>query len=179
MLGQLSGRAGQGHPLITPRGIWRSFQTADGWLVVGGLDARRYVRLCALMGLDHLVAFADDRARAAATASIMEEMQERFLRETTAYWMERFVKEDIIGAPVQTYHDIVKDPQARTNGYVIDLDHPHYGTVTVAGSPLMFGRIPTVPQGLPPELGEHTERYLLELGYNWDEILALRARDVI
>ena len=179
MFGELSGRSGQGHPLITPRGIWRSFQTADGWLVVGGVDARRYVRLCTLMGLDHLIAIADDRARADASAATMEEMQGRFLQETTAYWMERFVKEDIIGAPVQTYHDIVKDPQARTNGYVIDLDHPHYGRVTVAGSPLMFGRRPTVPQGMPPELGEHTEQYLLELGYSWDEILALRAREVI
>lgn len=179
MLGQLSGRAGQGHALITPRGIWRSFQTADGWLVVGGVDAQRYVRLCKLMGLEHLTAVADDRSRAAGVASIMEEMQGRFLQESTAYWMERFVKEDIIGAPVQTYHDIVKDPQARTNGYVVDMEHPHYGTTTIAGSPLMFGRRPTVPQGRPPELGEHTEHYLLELGYTWDEIGALRDREVI
>jgi crotonobetainyl-CoA:carnitine CoA-transferase CaiB-like acyl-CoA transferase len=179
MLGQLSNRAGQGHPLITPRGIWRSFQTADGWLVVGGVDAQRYLRLCNLMGLEHLKEIADDRSRAAGVAGIMDEMQQRFLQENTAYWMERFVEADIIGAPVQTYHDIVKDPQARTNGYVIDLEHPHYGTTAVAGSPLMFGRKPTVPQGRPPELGEHTEQYLLELGYDWEQIGDLRAREVI
>lgn len=179
MLGQLSGRAGQGHPLITPRGIWRSFQTADGWLVVGGVDAQRYVRLCRLMSLDHLTEIADDRSRAAGVAGIMEEMERRFLQESTAHWMERFVEADIIGAPVQTYHDVVKDPQARANGYVIEMEHPHYGTTAVAGSPLMFGRRPTVPQGPPPELGEHTEQYLLELGYDWEQIVALRARDII
>jgi crotonobetainyl-CoA:carnitine CoA-transferase CaiB-like acyl-CoA transferase len=137
------------------------------------------VRLCSLMGLDHLAASADDRSRAAGVAAIMAEMQERFLQETTAYWMERFVEADIIGAPVQTYHDIMKDPQARANGYLFDLEHPHYGATTVAGSPLMFGREPTVPQGGPPELGAHTEQYLLELGYDWDEIGELRAREVI
>jgi crotonobetainyl-CoA:carnitine CoA-transferase CaiB-like acyl-CoA transferase len=179
MLGQLSGRAGQGHPLLTPRGIWRSFQTADSWLVLGGVDARRYLRICKLMGLEHLTNMADDRARAAGVAGIVAEMEARFRQETTAHWMELFVAEDIIGAPVQTYHDIAGDPQARTNGYVIDLVHPHYGTVTVAGSPLMFGRTPTVPQGNPPELGEHTEQYLLELGYTWDEIGSLREREVI
>jgi len=131
------------------------------------------------MGLEHLKEIADDRSRAAGVAGIMDEMQQRFLQENTAYWMERFVEADIIGAPVQTYHDIVKDPQARTNGYVIDLEHPHYGTTAVAGSPLMFGRKPTVPQGRPPELGEHTEQYLLELGYDWEQIGDLRAREVI
>ena len=179
MLGQLSGRAGQGHPLITPRGIWRSFQTSDGWLAVGGVDANRFVRLCALMGLDHLTAVADDGSRAAGVGAIMDEMDVRFRQESTDYWMERFVKEDIIGAQVQNYHDIAKDPQARINGYVTDMEHPHYGTVTIAGSPLMFGRKPTVSQGRPPELGEHTEQYLLELGYSWDDIVALREKEVI
>lgn len=179
MLGQLPGRAGQGHSLLTPRGIWRSFQTADGWLVLGGVDARRYVRLCNLMGLEHLTASADDRSRAAGVAGIMDEMQARFLQESTDYWMERFVEADIIGAPVQSYHDILEDPQARVNGYVIDLDHPHYGKTTVAGSPLMFGREATVPQGGAPELGAHTEQYLLELGYDWDQIGALRDKEVV
>jgi CoA:oxalate CoA-transferase len=179
MLDKPSGRAGQGHPLITPSGVWRSFQTADGWLVLGGVDARRYVRLCKLMGLDHLTTMSEDERRAAGVAAIMAEMETRFREEPTAYWMERFVAEDIIGAPVQSYADVVADPQAWANGYLVELPHPLYGTIKVAGSPIMFGRTPTVPQGPAPELGQHTEQYLLELGYTWDDIARLRDACVI
>jgi crotonobetainyl-CoA:carnitine CoA-transferase CaiB-like acyl-CoA transferase len=179
MLGQPSPRAGQGHPLITPRGVWRSFQTADGWLVVGGVDARRFVRLCSLMGLDHLTAMSEDERRAAGVGAIMAEMEKRFCQETTAYWMERFVEHDIIGAPVQSYADVVADPQAWANGYLVELPHPVYGTIKVAGSPIQFGRTPTVPQGPAPELGQHTEQYLLELGYTWEQIADFREACVI
>ena len=106
---------------------------------------------------------------------IMVEMEERFRQETTAYWMERFVEQDIIGAPVHTYADMVADPQAWVNGYLVELPHPVYGTVKVTASPIQFGRPPTVPQGAPPELGQHTEQYLLELGYTWEDIA--RSRD--
>jgi crotonobetainyl-CoA:carnitine CoA-transferase CaiB-like acyl-CoA transferase len=179
MLGQPSPRAGQGHPLITPRGVWRSFQTADGWLVVGGVDARRYERLCTLMDLAHLAALSEDERRAAGSAAIMAEMEERFRQEPTAYWLERFVEHDIIGAPVQSYADVLADPQAWANGYLVELPHPVYGTVKVAGSPLQFGRRPTVPAGPPPELGQHTEQYLLELGYSWEQIGRFREDGVI
>jgi crotonobetainyl-CoA:carnitine CoA-transferase CaiB-like acyl-CoA transferase len=179
MLGEPSPRAGQGHPLITPRGVWRSFETADGWLVVGGVDARRFQRLCALMGLDHLAALSEDERRAAGVAGIMAEMETRFREESTAHWMERFVQNDIIGAPVQTYHDVVADPQAWVNGYLVELPHPEYGTIKVAGAPIQFGRRPTEPQGPPPELGQHTEQYLQELGYSWEEIARLREQCVI
>jgi len=30
-----------------------------------------------------------------------------------------------------------------------------------------------------PELGQHTEEVLLELGYNWDQIVALKERGAI
>jgi len=180
MLGQTSGRAGQGHPLITPRGVWRSFQTADGWLVVGGVNAPRFAALCQLMGLHHLAeAYPTDAARAANIATIFETLEKGFREEKTGHWIELFVKYDIIGAPVQNYADVVNDPQAWSNGYVTELPHPVYGTIRVAGSPIQFGRQPTEPQGPPPELGQHTEHYLVELGYSWDDIARLREQSVI
>jgi crotonobetainyl-CoA:carnitine CoA-transferase CaiB-like acyl-CoA transferase len=59
------------------------------------------------------------------------------------------------------------------------LDHPVHGKVNVVGCPIQFARQPTKPQGPPPELGQDTEACLLELGYSWDHIEALRAQEVI
>jgi formyl-CoA transferase len=93
--------------------------------------------------------------------------------------MERFVEQDIIGAPVQSYADVLADPQAWANGYLVELPHPVYGTTRVAGCPIQFGRRPAEPAGPAPELGQHTEQYLLELGYTWPEITRFRDDCVI
>jgi crotonobetainyl-CoA:carnitine CoA-transferase CaiB-like acyl-CoA transferase len=180
MLGERSGKAGPGHPLITPRGVWRAFETADGHVVLGGVNTPRFRGLCELMGLPQLAdQYPDDASRAAGIDAIMEALSARFREEPTDYWLPRFARHDIIGAKVQSYADILHDPQARANGYITMLDHPVYGAIDVVGSAIQFGGEATVPQGGPPELGDHTERYLEELGYAWEEIDALRAAEVI
>ena len=46
-------------------------------------------------------------------------------------------------------------------------------------TPADFSATPWEPRGLPPELGQHTEEVLLELGYDWEQIIALKERGVI
>jgi len=180
MLGLVSGRGGTGHPLISPRSAWGSYTTADGALVIGGVNGERFTRLCEVMGTEWMAErWATDADRAEHIPEIVATLQEHFREHPTAYWLAEFERLDIIGAPVQSYTDIIADPQARANGYITQLAHPVLGTVNIAGCPIEFGREPVVPQGPPPELGEHTERYLEELGYSWDEITELRELHVI
>jgi len=62
----------------------------------------------------------------------------------------------------------------RANGYLVEMDHPEHGHITVVGMPILFDREPMTSSTPPPSYGEHTERYLEELGYSWDEITQLR-----
>lgn len=180
MMGTISPRAGNGHPLITPRSIWGSFATLDGAIVTGGMNGERFARFCKATGLEDLYErFPTDAERAANIASIVEVVRPLFASQTTAYWLELFERIDVIGTAVQTYEDVLNDPQARVNGYITELDHPVLGTTKVVGSPIQYNRQPTVPQGQAPELGSHTEVYLEELGYTWDQIEELRGAGVI
>ncbi len=180
MLGRDSGRGGLGHPEASKRGIWRAFEASDGWFVLGSVDMFRFRRLASLVGAPDLAErYPDDARRAAGLPVINAELERRFRAKTQAFWFERFEEQDIIFAPVQSYDDVLACEQARANGYVQTLPHPVLGEVTVAGSPIQFGRAPARLTGPAPELSDSTERYLEELGFGWDEIVRLREDGVI
>ena len=179
MMGRDAGRGGLGHPEASRRGIWRAFEASDGWFVLGSVDMYRFRRLAALVGAPELSErYPDDRRRAEGLPVINAELERRFRGETRAHWFERFEDQDIIFAPVQSYDEVLASEQAWANGYLQTLPHPVLGEVTVAGSPIQFGRRPASVAGPAPELGDSTERYLEELGLDWEEIGRLRDEGV-
>lgn len=44
--------------------------------------------------------------------------------------------------------------------------------------PMMFDEQTTLPRGPVPEIGQHIEEILLELGFEWEEIERLRESGV-
>jgi crotonobetainyl-CoA:carnitine CoA-transferase CaiB-like acyl-CoA transferase len=178
MLGTESPRSGVGHALLG--GAWGAYPTSDGAIVLGGIAGPRFQKLCDVIGDPALFQeYGDDRARLAHTQEIVGRLRARFATRSKHEWVALLEAAGIPTAPVQTYTEVLADPEARQNGYITELPHPHYGTVTVVGSAIMYDREPTELPGPPPELGDHTEVYLEELGYSWDEIARMREAEVI
>jgi crotonobetainyl-CoA:carnitine CoA-transferase CaiB-like acyl-CoA transferase len=46
-------------------------------------------------------------------------------------------------------------------------------------SPVKFSQTPATIRSLAPEMGQHTEEILLELGYTWDDMAGLKKEGVI
>jgi crotonobetainyl-CoA:carnitine CoA-transferase CaiB-like acyl-CoA transferase len=49
----------------------------------------------------------------------------------------------------------------------------------MVSTPADFSETPWGTTSLAPELGQHTEEVLLELGYDWEQIIPLKERGVI
>jgi crotonobetainyl-CoA:carnitine CoA-transferase CaiB-like acyl-CoA transferase len=53
------------------------------------------------------------------------------------------------------------------------------GPVEMVAGPVDFSGTPWQARSMPPEVGQHTEEVLLELGYTWDDIIQLKEAGAI
>jgi formyl-CoA transferase len=65
------------------------------------------------------------------------------------------------------------------NDYVTNFHHPILGDVKVPGVPFSLSKMETGPRTKAPDIGEHTEEVLLELGYDWSDIAEMKDQGVI
>jgi crotonobetainyl-CoA:carnitine CoA-transferase CaiB-like acyl-CoA transferase len=94
-------------------------------------------------------------------------------------WVALLRQADIVSAPINTLLEASNDPDVLANGYVTEVEYPRHGkTLKVHGSPWHFSETPA-RVGIAPELGQHTDEVLQEIGYRAEDIAGLRERKVI
>ncbi|MCS7277088.1 MAG: CoA transferase [Dehalococcoidia bacterium] len=165
------------------------YRCADGkWILFGEIQADRFWgEFCRALGLEEL---EHDPRFATAMGGRRENAEEliRILDRTLATktreeWIRIFEEQQVSFAysPVQDYQEVLEDPQARENGYLVEYDHPAVGhPVRLVGHPVQYSRTPASIRRPAPEFGEHTEEVLSELlGCSWEEIAELRSKGAI
>jgi crotonobetainyl-CoA:carnitine CoA-transferase CaiB-like acyl-CoA transferase len=100
-------------------------------------------------------------------------------QQPTAVWLERLRAEGVPCIPIQPLAALFDDPQIQANGLLAEVEHPHIGTLKTYGLATKFAATPASIRLPPPELGEHTERILKELGYGAEDIATLRQQGVL
>ena len=166
--------------------LWNHYQCQDGrWICLGMLQPDRYwADFSRVIGRPELASderFVDLRVRAANARAAIEILDAVFASKPLAEWM-RILRAggDFIFCQVNAVDDLPDDPQVRANDYVVDFDHPRFGPTQVIGLPVQFSETPGSIRLPAPEFGEHTEQILTELlGYSWEEVAALKDREVI
>jgi crotonobetainyl-CoA:carnitine CoA-transferase CaiB-like acyl-CoA transferase len=112
-------------------------------------------------------------------SELFERLAEIFRTKTTAEWADILRRSDHRCAVVRDHAAIAEDAGAYENGNLQRIEHPEWGEVPMVGCPIRLSDTPAKPGVLAPELGQHTEEVLLELGMDWDRIAALREAGAI
>jgi crotonobetainyl-CoA:carnitine CoA-transferase CaiB-like acyl-CoA transferase len=94
-------------------------------------------------------------------------------------WVELLRKADVVSAPINTLLEASNDPDVLANGYVTEVEYPKHGkTLKVHGSPWHFSETPA-KAGIAPDLGQHNDEVLKDIGYSAEDIAGFRERKVI
>ena len=120
-----------------------------------------------------------DAERAKNGPTLLAELREMFKSQPRAHWAALLNDSECIWGPVQSPLEVVEDPQVKANNYILDVDHPEFGKVRVAASPVQFSNEPPKIRNHAPEIGADTETVLLEAGLSWEEMGALKDGGVI
>ena len=127
-----------------------------------------------LIGAPELAEY-DERNRAYEERDdVYRIVQERLLERSAAEWLEVLATKDVWAAPVQTFDDLVEDPQVEHNRLLETVPHPAGGDVRVVGVPMRFSQTPGDIRSGPPAVGAHTDEVLSEAGFSEAEISAMR-----
>jgi crotonobetainyl-CoA:carnitine CoA-transferase CaiB-like acyl-CoA transferase len=167
------GPLGSAHPLNAP---YQAFETADGWIVVGGANQRTWERLLEALGAPELGAdprFAQNSDRMQHRAELEEALTPLFRSRTKTEWLDALEAAGVPAGPVNSIKEMQNDPQVIARGMVPKIPHDDLGTVQTIGLPVKFSDTPGEPQKAAPRYGQHSRKILREHGYSDSEITDL------
>jgi crotonobetainyl-CoA:carnitine CoA-transferase CaiB-like acyl-CoA transferase len=190
--GQVPQRQGNTHPSLAP---YQTFDTLDGNMLLAIGNDGQFARFCEAAGQPAWAAdarFRSNTLRVKNREALLALMLPVTRKRSTADWIRLLEDKAVPCGPInnlaQAFGDaqvqarglVIKQPLALINkGQVAIKNATNHATVTTVASPLRLLATPPVLHRAPPQLGQHTDEVLLELGLDATQISALRGRGVV
>ena len=159
---------GNHHPSIAPYGLFRTFDGEIQIMVSRNDDFRRFAEFCGRPEWLEDEQFATGACRSLNKNAMRIAAAEAMEEKTTAEWLAFFVENDIPHGTVLSVGEAFESDQAKALGMILEMTAQDGTDISVPRFPWRFGRTPAQVRYPPPQIGEHTEDILAEIGLKDD-----------
>jgi CoA:oxalate CoA-transferase len=177
--GEVPRRSGNDHPIAAPYGM---FKTRDGEIAIAPSIDAFFHRLMDVLGLPELKNdpdYANNALRVQHRARLSALLEEKLSQHDSAYWIETINAAGVPCGPVNDLAGVFADPQVQSQNMSIEVEHPGRGMVRTLGFPIRLANEPCRVRRPAPELGQHTDEVLAEIGYGETERADFRQRGAV
>ena len=177
--GDVPTQQGNNHPTFLPAGV---FETADGRINIQSGPQHLWERLVCALEMPELLESPDYGSvpkRFENRVALHETIASRTRTKPGAEWIEILNKAGIPCGPIYTVDKTFADPQVKGLNMSPEVEHPEMGPIKIVGQAVKLTRTPQKMRNATPEVGEHTEEILKELGYGAATIHQLRDQEIV
>lgn len=175
-----TGRWGTAHPSIVP---YRSYETQDGEILLGGGNDRLFGLICDGIGRPELkndARFLVNESRVANRQELDKIIELSIKKQTSKYWLDIFLG---TGLPCSAINDVkhtLSDRHILARDMVKEIHHEFCGTIKLINTPIKFSQSKPGIRSAPPILGEHNISILKGiLGFSDAQIAKLKENGTI
>ncbi|GAA1137027.1 CaiB/BaiF CoA transferase family protein [Ornithinicoccus hortensis] len=137
--GEVPAAQGNHHPSIAPYGL---FRCRDGAVQVAVANQSLWEKFCAAFDLDPAMdGLATNPDRVANRPRLIEVIEDAFADLDGADLLDRLAQAGVPAGRVRTLQEVYEWDQTRSQGLLIDVEHPLLGTISLPGPPLRTFRV--------------------------------------
>src|SRR5882762_8610456 len=118
--------------------------------------------------------FSDPAKLIANMAPLTDILDEVFGAQPMAHWAEVFGAVHVTFGPVRGPEEVINDPQLRPNEIVVPIEGAGSKVTSTISSPIQVQGVAKVPAKRGPDLGEHNDEILGQLGFDAKQIEGFR-----
>jgi len=155
-----------------------SFLAKDADFVIASGTDKHFVALSAAMGMPELASnslYIDTEARKKNADSLKAIINKWASDKTAKECVDIILGVDVPAGPIYDIKDVCEDKNiSETRGMLVTVPHPEAGELVVLGNPIKMSEYPCEYKAAAPDLGQHNDEVLQEVGFNEKEIAKFR-----